>query len=399
MKTAAIVGEFNPFHNGHKLIIEKARQLGADRVIVLMSGDYVQRGVPAITDRMVRTHMALLGGADAVLAYPTRFSSSSAEAFASHAIDYFNHLGCVDELIFGSECGDLEKMEACADVLAFETPDYKERLHAELRKGVSFPKARASALPEFAELLETPNNILGIEYLKALKRTGSAVKPQTVKREGAAYLDENSLIPLSSAAAVRHALSRGSGFPGLEQAIPADAFEILKKDVGTYGIVRAKDLSLLLIDRLWKLGDPELLALFEDVTPELANTIINKRNLFLNFEDFAVRCSSKCLTVSHVSRALLHIALGIRKDPALDDVRLTRVLGFRKEVAGLIAAIQKNADFRVIMNPAQERRQMDGAEGRLFDEELRVSNLYESIRSQKSGLAIRNSLTKEIIKI
>ncbi|WP_274940573.1 tRNA(Met) cytidine acetate ligase [Chordicoccus furentiruminis] len=399
MKTAAIIGEFNPFHNGHKLIIEKARRLGADRVITLVSGDYMQRGVPAVTDRHVRAEMALLGGADVVLSYPTRYSTSSAESFASHAVGILERLGCVDMLLFGSESGDLAELSRCADALISETDGYKEALREALRSGLSFPKARAKALPEYAEILRSPNNILGIEYLKALKRSGSRIQPHTCVREGGSYLDDKSLTRLSSAAAVRHALAVGTSFPGLSVALPEDCLEVLKKDIGLYGITTENDYSLLLIDRLWKLGEPELLVHYQDVTEDLAHTIVKHRNLFTNFDEYAQRCCSKNLTLSHVYRAFLHIILDFREDPGLDRALYTQVLGFRRESEDLLALIREKAEIPVIVNPPQERETLPPDVRRLFDEEMRVSNLYESVRSQKSGVPFRNVLTKELVKV
>ena len=399
MKIAAIIGEFNPFHNGHRLIIQRAHELGADRVIVLMSGDFVQRGLPAITDSHTRAHMALLGGADAILWYPARFSSSSAESFASHAVDILNGLGCVDMLVFGSESGDLSRMSALADILADEPEDYRQKLREGLKAGLSFPKARAEAIPEYADLISSPNNILGVEYLKALKRTGSKIKPFTCVREGSSYLDDSTLGALSSAASVRRALAQGNHFPGLEIAVPKDCLDVLRKDLGIYGVTNENDFSLLLAERLWQVGAPFLLTKFADVTEDLANTIFKKRGMFLNFDDFADRCVSKSLTKTHVYRAFLHIVLDVQKNSLLDGARLTQVLGFRKESTDVISKIQTCAEIPVIMNPPAEKDRLPDAERKLFEDELRISSLYEMVRAQKVGRPVRNVLTKELIKV
>ncbi len=401
MKVAAIIGEFNPFHNGHKLIVERAREAGADRVIALMSGDYVQRGLPAVTDRHVRAHMALLGGVDAVLSYPTRYATSSAESFADHAVRMLNALHCVDMLVFGSESGDLDELKRCADVLAYESDEYKERLREGLRAGVSFPKARAEALPEYAALLDEPNNILGVEYLKALKRSQSTIVPYTFKREGSSYLDDSKLTELASASAVRKALAQGTNFPGLEISLPKDGFEVLKKDIGTYGVTTENDYSLLLIDRLWKLSEPFLLNHYLDMTEELAQRIVNKRHLFTSFDDFADRMKTKNITMTHIYRAFIHLILDIKKDPRLDgeNAFYSQMIGFREASTDVVSLIQKNTTIPVIMNPPQEVEHLNPDQRRLFDEELQVSNLYESVRSQKWHKAFENVFTKPIVKI
>ncbi|MEE3420290.1 MAG: nucleotidyltransferase family protein [Lachnospiraceae bacterium] len=403
MKIAAIIGEFNPFHNGHRLIIEKARELGADRVITLMSGDYVQRGVPAITDRHVRAHMALVGGADAVLSYPTRFASSTAESFAFHAVEMLNLLGCVDMLVFGSECGDLELLDRCADVLVNESEAYKAKLKEGLRKGLSFPKARAEALPEYAEVLSTPNNILAVEYLKALKKIRAKMVPCTVTREGMSYLDDSKLTEMASASALRRALAEADGenFPGVEISMPEECVKILKNDVGKYGITRANDYSLLLIDRLWTVGEPFLLNKFTEMTDDLANTIIKKRNLFTTVDDFADRCKTKNITLSHIYRAFMHVILDFRMDPRMENPNAyyTQMLGFRTESEDVVRAIQENTRIPVIMNPPREVDGLNPDQRRLFDEEMRVSNLYESVRADKYHKPFENVFTKELIKV
>ncbi len=401
MKTAAIIGEFNPFHNGHKLIVERAREAGADRVVALMSGDYVQRGVPAVTDRHVRAHMALLGGVDAVLSYPTRYASSSAESFAEHAVRMLNKLNCIDMLVFGSESGNLDELRRCAEILADEPADYQEKLQEGLRQGLSFPKARAEALPEYAQLLAEPNNILGVEYLKALIRTKSDIVPYTFAREGNSYLDDKQLTTLSSASAVRRALSEGTSFPGLEIALPADGFEILKESIENFGVTTENDYSLLLIDRLWKLSEPFLLNYYLDMTEELSQRIVNKRNLFTTFDDFADRMKTKNITMTHIYRAFLHLILDIKKDPRLDgeNAFYTQMIGFREASSDLVAEIQKNTQIPVIMNPPAEVDRLNPDQRRLFDEELQVSNLYESVRCQKWHKAFDNVFTKPIVKV
>lgn len=194
MKTAAVICELNPLHMGHRRLFSYCRERGADLVIALMSGDFVQRGIPAVTDRHTRAEMALLAGADLVLSYPVRYATGSAERFAEFAVRILDGVGegfgGIDELVFGSECGELSRIRSLAEVLAGEPDWYRERLRASLREGNSFPKARAAALDDYGELLQSPNNILGVEYVKAILKHASSMKPVTLKREGAQHRDE-----------------------------------------------------------------------------------------------------------------------------------------------------------------------------------------------------------------
>ena len=214
MKTAAVISELNPLHSGHAGLFRAAREMGADSVMTLMSGDFVQRGVPSIVERYTRTHMALLAGADLVLSYPVRYATGSAERFAEYAVRILNGLGCVDWLVFGSESGDVDGLMECAGVLVQEPPEFRERLHAALRAGRSYPSAASEALPEYAGLLRDPNNILGVEYCKALIRTGSSIRPVTVKRLSSMHSDRSIRDSGASAGASWNGLF-GKLFPGI----------------------------------------------------------------------------------------------------------------------------------------------------------------------------------------
>ena len=190
MKTVGIIAEYNPFHSGHQYQIAMARRLtGADFVVVVMSGDFVQRGEPAVFDKYTRTAMALEGGADLVLEMPVRFATSSAEDFAACGVALLDRLGLTDVLCFGSELGRLDLLEQAAGILAAEPEAFRQTLRQGLAAGMSFPKAREAALvreleacglkeagqDDWQKVLSSPNNILGIEDLKALKRRGSRV--------------------------------------------------------------------------------------------------------------------------------------------------------------------------------------------------------------------------------
>ena len=193
MKVNGIVAEYNPFHNGHKyLLTESARKTGADYTVVVMSGDFVQRGAPAITDKFSRAQMALACGADLVLELPALYAAASAEFFAEGAVALFNGLNVVTDLCFGSECGDVSILRQIAEILAEEPEAYSLSLKQYLRQGLSYPNARNEALIQnypflghHKNVFSSPNNILGIEYIKAILRSGSSLHPVTVLRTGA----------------------------------------------------------------------------------------------------------------------------------------------------------------------------------------------------------------------
>ncbi|MBR4164635.1 MAG: nucleotidyltransferase family protein, partial [Lachnospiraceae bacterium] len=208
MRIVGVICEYNPLHTGHRYHLEQART-GADAVIAVMSGDFVQRGEPAVCDKYARAEMALRAGADAVIELPPVYSTGSAEVFARGGIQLLNACGCIDELCFGAECGQLESLRRAAALSADEA--FGSRLREALRRGQSFAAACAEAAesldPEAAALLSGPNNILAVEYLKALEATGSRIEARAVRRRGASYGEKD--LPdkgFASAAAVRKAL-------------------------------------------------------------------------------------------------------------------------------------------------------------------------------------------------
>ena len=187
-----IIGEYNPFHNGHMYHLNKSKEkASANYTVAIMSGNFVQRGAPAIVDKWTRAKMALLNGVDLVLELPCIYSISSAENFAMGAIKTLNALKIVDKIAFGCETDDITILEAFADTLTDEPAEFRSLLAHELSKGISFPKARENALlmylndiRKYANVLSSPNNILAIEYLKALNLTNSSIFPFAVKRVG-----------------------------------------------------------------------------------------------------------------------------------------------------------------------------------------------------------------------
>ena len=215
MKIVGLIAEYNPFHNGHEYHIQKAKEVtGADTVIVVMSGNFVQRGAPAIMPKHLRAKVALKSGASLVLELPVCFATGSAEYFAQGAVALLDSLGCVDALCFGSECGDIQPLTRIAEVLSDEPEEYRALLRASLKEGLPFPSARERALqdylhdPALSRILASPNNTLGVEYIKALIRQDSTIRPYTILRKDSRY-HADTLEPagnFSSATAIRRLL-------------------------------------------------------------------------------------------------------------------------------------------------------------------------------------------------
>lgn len=437
MNVIGIIAEYNPFHNGHAYQIAHVRKnLHADYIVVATSGDYVQRGEPALLDKYTRARMALSSGADLVLELPVLWSTASAELFANAGISLFEKTGCVNGICFGAESGDLALLRRIADVLADEPADLKASLKHNLKSGSTFPKAREAALlsyfsgsagqdgalPVSAEalssLLASPNNILALEYLKALRRRASSITPYLLKREGAAYhetsiLSGASAIP-ASASAIRHTLfadaagacgnsadraSEDSADGILRHAMPQEALAILQDYRADFPLLCADDFSGILGYLLLSSSATQL-ARTADSSPEFANRMQNQLPYYTSFSSFASRLKSKEMTLTRINRILLHSILGITSSDyacgnALDKIPYLRILGFRKSAAPLLAALKASAAVPLITRPSQAPKLLSSDAMRIFEHDVFAGNLYLQMRNQKGGTPLRAARMQE----
>ena len=400
MKTAAIIAEYNPFHNGHAYQIEETRKLtGADYILVLMSGDFVQRGAPAIFNKYLRTRMALLGGADVVLELPLPYACSSAEFFAGGGITLLNQLNTVDYLSFGSECGDIDTLLYFAHILLNEPDSYLTALHSYLKQGLSFPAARYQALLQSCasydeaiinSLFSAPNNILGLEYCKALLALDSPIQPVTIERMGSYHND--SLQEYSSATAIRKALLETN--ESICNHVPESVCSLLtacmEKEPPT--CLDTDDFSLLLHYKLLSERNSGF-ADYLDCNQEISDKICKYLPDYTNFTCFCDLLKSKNLTYTRISRILLHILLDI-KTPAFYKntlaerelfVPYARLLGFKKEASPLLNQIKKCSTIPLLGNLADSGRVLSEPAGIMLQKEIFACHVYESVYAAKSG--------------
>ncbi len=424
IKTAGIIAEYNPFHNGHHYQIQELRRLtGADYVVVAMSGDFVQRGEPAIFDKYTRTRMALCGGADLVVELPVLFATSSAEDFSSCGVALLAKLG-VDLLCFGSESGDLKKLQKAAEILVKEPEAWKILLKEHLKKGETYPTARSLATteytkdPELAALLSSPNNILAIEYLKALKKRSSPVTPVTIQRQGAGYHDvqleqEESFRSVSenkffaSASAIR-SLIQNNGFDSdtitekLRSQIPSDALSALISEGALDTPVFPDDLTTLLNFRLLSLTQEQKgFSTFSDLSPELASRLAKQTLQFASCTERIDHLKTKGYTYTRISRALLHLLLGITSEQvfharSLDYAPYARILGFQKSSALLLSHLREKSQIPLITKTADAGKLLTPDALDILETDFFASHLYQAILAGK-GRHIRNEYTKSVI--
>jgi len=231
MRAVGLITEYNPFHNGHLHHLRESRRLAeADVAVAVMSGHFLQRGEPALLDKWVRAEMALKAGIDVVVEIPAPWACNSAPHFALGAVTTLDAFGGIDALCFGSESGDIALLDACARTLVDRGDDVARGTAELLRQGVNYPRARASVVGEMAEtaVAATPNNILGIEYLSALRRTGSPMRPLTIPRVGAGYNDEEAVEGIASATGIRKMLGEGRD---AAPYLPLPVREVLRRAV------------------------------------------------------------------------------------------------------------------------------------------------------------------------
>lgn len=400
MRTVGLIAEYNPFHNGHAWHMQEAKRIsGADFCIVVMSGNFVQRGAPALLDKYARTEMALSCGADLVLELPIPYALGSAEYFASGAVSLLASLGVVDTLCFGSECGDLSFLQKTAEILTEEPKEYLSYLKENLKAGNTFPLSCSEALKTYFSLsstetydfsaLQEPNNILGIEYLKAIRRQGSALEPFTIPRTGGAYHSKTTDEGFSSATALRNLLeTHVSGTFTLPETIktemPSRAYRILQREFKRSCPVRSRDFSLPLHYRLLSFSSSAELTVFQDVSEELAKRIFRLIPAFENFEQFTSLIKTKQYTESRIRRCLFHILLNIRAEDVACQKRngwngYARLLGFRKESSPLLHEIKEKSRIPLITKLADAEKILSPEEMSFLQNDLFASHVYQSV--------------------
>lgn len=433
MKVTGIIAEYNPFHKGHKYQIDYCKKkLNSDYVIVAMSGDYVQRGTPALLPKHVRAEMALRCGADLVLEMPVSVSTASAEAFAMGGVSMLDGLHIVDSLCFGSEYGEVSALMELAEILVEEPEEYRQLLKEFLNNGLSFPSARCQALTEYfknphnftgddfdgvltpllnqiVQILNSPNNILGIEYCKALLRLKSNIKPVTLKRQGMGYhetlaetdgsdrfscTDGNTFASASAIRELLKATLTPETISRIASQVPDEISLLLASSLQRNGFLTEDALDPLLSYCILK-ENADSFCSYLDVSRDLAERIMNRSNELNGFLQAASFLKTKELTQSRIQRALLHIILGIREVPA--TVPYARVLGFRRESSTLLKEIKDSSSIPLITKLADANSLLDESGRSLLYETVFSSNLYEKLLCRKNGRNFVHEYQKQLV--
>ncbi|MBR5152688.1 MAG: nucleotidyltransferase family protein [Clostridia bacterium] len=372
MKIAAVVCEYHPFHNGHAYQLKTAReQLGCDGVVGIMSGNFVQRGEPALFPKQQRAKAALLNGMDLVLELPAVQTLQSAERYANNAVATLHALGCVDTLFFGAECPDTDVLMQIAMVLAREDTAFSQAIKGYLEEGVSFAVARSRAVEEIlgpasAEILSQPNNILAVEYCKALIRNHSNIKPHAILRKGVGHHDADGNGEFASGSAIREKIQKGEEFL---QYLPTATHPIYEsgQTFRTEEFERAVLASLCM-------KTPEELEKIADVSEGLEYAVLRSAFEHQTLEETAQGVKSKRYAFSRIRRILLNAYLGITKEDSRMQPAYIRILDFNETGQKILHHAKTTATLPLAKNGAQVKEHPRALA--LWKRELAIDKVY-----------------------
>lgn len=387
-KVLGIIAEYNPFHNGHMYHLQKAKeQSGAQYSICIMSGNFVQRGNTSILNKWKKAEMAILNGIDLVIELPTIYSVASAESFSLGAIKLLENLKIVDTISFGTETNDFAALNNISGIVCEEPKKYKELLNQELKKGLSFPKARENALmlylndnKRYANILNEPNNILAIEYLKSLKKIKSTIQPVPIKREKVYYNDNTIVDEFASATAIRELL-KNKQFSEIRKVVPIETYKMLSQESELENIVL--DLSKYEKEIIYNLRKMtvEQIADLPDVSEGLEYSIKNAASFANNLKDLMGVVKTKRYTTTRIQRILICSLLGITKKDVIMSKRTlpyARILGFNEKGKELISKMSKaNPKLEVITSLKKfQDKNCNKTYKRLLDIDIFATDVY-----------------------
>ena len=384
-----IIVEYNPLHNGHVYHLERALSLGR-RVVAVMSGNFVQRGEPAIYDKFKRTRAALLSGVDMVLELPCGFATASAELFAYGAVKTLACTNIVDYLCFGAEAESIEPLYALAKLLSDEPPEYIAPLRAALSEGLSYPRARHLALkaarPDIADIVNEPNNILGIEYLKAIVKNNLDITPVAIQRTGRGHNEGDIKEGYASAKAIRRHIWAKEPTSRLKAFMPRGSFDITAAAVHENAICHI-DLLSPILHFILKLQKNKGVSKIYSEREGIGNRLYEAARHNSGISGILAAAKTKRYTHTYLSRLIIHTLLNLERSP--QEPMYIRVLGIRKEARPLLGLLSKNAALPVITNPkqAQAALSQDLFATELYNIALKQNNIPE-LDEFRQGLII-----------
>ena len=405
MSYIGIISEYNPFHNGHKYqLFESLEQSGADGAIALMSGDFTQRGTPAMADKYTRAHAAVLGGLDVVFELPVIYATGSSRDFGDGAVGLMSKMNNVDYLAFGVEDDELGLFYEVSEILATEPDDYKDILNHYLSKGFTFPNASEKAIKKIlgnsiGDKLSKPNNILAISYLVAMRKQKSKLRPIIIKRNDGGYSNNKLTGKYSSATAIRHALRNNESIKPYLPKVCVDPYEgFLRKDLPDPEWLSPFIVSRLIYDRNLP---PEISNLenIMDMTEELLNRI-RKIPLPVRYIELQDYLKTKNMTMSRITRVLLHIVLGILssdREKAFENGygEYLNLLALSDNGSKIVKKISDSPSLKVINKKSLYKPSNDFNE-RLWEIDKLATDLYNQLIYDHLNIRLHSELTSSV---
>lgn len=376
MKISGIICEYNPFHNGHLYHIRETRKNGATHIVAVMSGNFVQRGDTAVMDKLDRARLAVRSGADLVIELPVQYCLSSAEMFATGAVILLNSLGVVEELSFGSECGDIEKLIRAMQVVEAVSVKYADDIRGIMEKGYTYPRALTSVIygvdEQSAEILNEPNNLLAIEYLRALKNLKSKIKPFTVKRTDAPHDSMQPSNGFASASFIRDRISStgGSGISGYTTPLWSEA---VAKAASSGELADISRLERVILYKL-RTTEPQEIAKINDVGQGLEYRIYNAR-MAGSLDELLCTVKTKRYTMARIRRILLSLLIGITKSDITKAPPYGRILAINERGKEILSAAKGKASLPYSTSIAK-LEQLNSTAKRFAELEIRASDIY-----------------------
>lgn len=393
MKVVGLITEYNPFHNGHLYhLLESKKITESDYSIAVMSGNFLQRGEPALVDKWTRAKMAIDNGVDLVIELPLIYACQSAEFFAFGSVKILDSLGIVNSICFGSESGDIQSLDYIADILYEEPKAYKEYLKSYLDQGLSYPRAREYALTtylkDFTELdfsnlgkiISSPNNILSIEYLKSLKKIKSNIKPFTIKRIKANYHDKNLTGSISSATAIRQQLIENPVLENIKHTVPNTTYMHLVNFYKDHNCFNSLENYSMILLYLLRNSSSSALRNIVDVSEGLDNRIIDCSAKYNDINDILECVNTKRYTITRLRRILIHLLINIDKKSInylqSHGPQYIRVLGANANGIYLLKQIKKNCSLPIITKFADYKKFNNDILNKMIEIDKKATDIY-----------------------